>query len=79
VPWLAGLCLISYLGDYPDPAVGNRQLFGFGWGFVVVLVFTAIIYALAIRFRLGRDRVEEHIAATKAETSAEKEELGASH
>ena len=79
VPWLAGLCLISYLGDYPDPAVGNRALFGFGWGFVIVLVFTAIIYALAIKFRLGRHRVEEHIEATRAEVAAEKDELGAAH
>jgi amino acid transporter len=78
VPWLAGQCLISYLGDYPDPAAGNRQLFGFGWGFVVVLVFTAIIYAIAMRSRLTRDRIEAHIADTEVEVSQEKEDLGAS-
>ncbi len=79
VPWLAGQALISYLGDYPDPAAGNRALFGFGWGFLVVLVFTAIIYVIAMRSRLARDRIEAHIADTEAEASAEKDELGASH
>ena len=79
VPWLAGQALISYLGDYPDPAVGNQKLFGFGWGFVVVLVFTAIIYAIAMRTRLSRDRIEAHIADTEAEVSQEKEDLGAAH
>jgi amino acid transporter len=76
VPWLAGQALISYLGDYPDPAAGNRALFGFGWGFVVVFVFTGIIYAIAMRTRLERDRIEAHIADTEAEASAEKDELG---
>jgi amino acid transporter len=79
VPWLGGVCLISYLGDYPDPAAGNQQDFGFGWGFLVMFVFTAVIYGLAMRSRLRRDRVEEHIADAEAEASAEKEELGTSH
>ncbi len=79
VPWLAGQALISYLGDYPDPAAGNRAVFGFGWGFVVVFVFTGIIYAIAMRTRLTRDRIEAHIADTEAEVTAEKDELGASH
>ena len=79
VPWLAGLGLISYLGDYPDPAVGNQQDFGFGWGFLVVFVFTAVIYWLAMWSRLHRDRIEAHIADAEAEASAEKETLGTSH
>jgi amino acid transporter len=79
VPWLGGLALISYLGDYPDPAVGNQKDFGFGWGFLVVFVFTGIIYGIAMWSRLRRDRVEAHIADAEAEASAEKEELGASH
>jgi hypothetical protein len=79
VPWLAGLCLISYLGDYPDPAAGNREFFGFGWGFLVLFLFTAVIYGLAMWSRLQRDRVEGHIADVEAEATAEKEELGASH
>ena len=79
VPWLAGLGLISYLGDYPDPAVGNQKDFGFGWGFLVVFVFTAVIYWLAMWSRLHRDRIEAHIADAEAEASAEKETLGTSH
>jgi amino acid transporter len=76
VPWLAGQCLISYLGDYPDPAAGNQKDFGFGWGFLVVFVFTVIIYLLGMKFRLPRERIEEHIADAEAEASAEKQELG---
>ena len=44
-----------------------------------MFVFTTVIYGLAMRYRLRRDRVEEHIADAEAEASAEKEELGASH
>jgi amino acid transporter len=79
VPWLGGLCLISYLGDYPDPAAGNRAAIGFGWGFLVVALFTAVIYGLAMWSRLQRDRVEAHIADAEAESATEREELGASH
>ena len=36
LPWLGGLCLISYLGDYPEQAkdAGNTGTIGFGWGFL---------------------------------------------
>lgn len=70
VPWLAGLALISYLSDYD-----GTGLIPLGWGFVVNLVWSAIIYYLVIKVALPQRRVEEIIAATphdevEAETTA---------
>jgi len=76
VPWLGGLCLISYFGSYPDPAKGNRGDIGFGFGFVVLLALTAIVYGLALAVRLRRPRVEANIAETVADARAEERELG---
>jgi amino acid transporter len=78
VPWLAGLALISYLGDYPEPSknAGNRSVIGFGWGFAVVLALTAIVYLLAMRMRLPSHRVEEHVAQTQEQSAAEDRALG---
>jgi amino acid transporter len=78
LPWLAGLCLISYLGDYPDQSkhAGNTADIGFGWDFVAVLALTAIVYAIAYKVRLPQDRVESHIEDIEAETEVEQKELG---
>jgi amino acid transporter len=69
LPWLAGLCLISYLGDYPDKSkhVGNTATIGFGSGFLVILVLTALVWFLALRVRLPREVVEENVKETEAE------------
>jgi amino acid transporter len=79
LPWLAGLCLISFLGDYPEKSehAGNRAVIGFGWGFLVILALTAIVYALAMRVRLPRQRMEEHIAEIESEAAQEHSELAA--
>ncbi|MDT4912229.1 MAG: hypothetical protein QOC66_1357 [Pseudonocardiales bacterium] len=79
LPWLAGLCLISYLGDYPDQkkGAGNTATIGFGWDFVVILALTALVYMIAVRLRLPQDRVEAHIEDIEAETALEQKELGA--
>src|SRR3954454_6063844 len=77
VPWLGGLCLLSFLGDYPENAkdAGNIAAIGFGWGFLAVLALSALVYFVGLRFRLPRERVEEHIAGTEAESEAEDREL----
>jgi amino acid transporter len=77
IPWLGGLALISWLGDYPSPTAGNRAVIGFGWGFVAVLALTAIVYAIALRTRLPRPVVEEHIEESRAEAAREASELEA--
>ena len=71
-PWLGGLSLISYLGDYD----GGRGWIGLGWGFVVNLALAAIVYLLALRVRLPVARVEEHIREAETESREEEAELG---
>jgi amino acid transporter len=75
LPWLGGLALISYLGSYPEPAAGNRNLISFGWGFVVIFALTAIVWAIAHVVRLPRNRVQEHIEQTMIEVEEEKSQL----
>jgi amino acid transporter len=77
LPWLAGLCLISYLGDYPEQSAkaGNTGSIGFGWGFVVLAALSALVYWLALRVRLAPAEVETNIEATTAEAAAEDREL----
>jgi amino acid transporter len=78
VPWLGGLCLISYLGTYPEKSEhkGNLGIIGFGWGFPIMLALTAIVYALALWSRLPKERVQENIDETVAEAQEEEAELG---
>jgi amino acid transporter len=79
LPWLGGLALISYLGSYPDPADGNRNAIGFGWGFLVILALSALVYAIAVTVRLPRRRMEEHIEQTRIEAEGEYREVGPQH
>jgi len=69
LPWLAGLCLIRYLGDYPEKSkhVGNTGTIGFGWGFLVILALTTLVWLVALRVRLPRETVEAHVQQTEAE------------
>jgi amino acid transporter len=80
LPWLAGLCLISYLGDYPEKGkhAGNKGYITFGWGFLVMFVLTAAVYWLALKVRLPKETVERNIEDTKAEAAEEDAELGGS-
>ena len=70
LPWLAGLALISYLGDY-----GGRGVIGFGTSFPVIAVFSAAIYALALWSALPAEEAAQHIAQAEAEAATEEEEL----
>ncbi len=81
LPWLGGLCLVCYLGDYPAKAkgAGNAATISFGWGFVVVAALSAVVYAIAYSVRLPKHRVEAQIEDIEAETAEEKHELGAAH
>ncbi len=65
VPWLACLALISYLGEFGD----GLGLFGIGWGFVINLVLSVVIYAIALKVRLPKAEVEEHLGASKGESA----------
>ena len=51
IPWLAGLALISYLGDY-----GGTGLISFGWSVPVNVIFSAVIYVLAYKYALPTEQ-----------------------
>ncbi len=76
VPWLLGLLVISWLGNYPEPAAGNQNILSFSSAIPTIFVFSAIIYALALQFPLGREEIERHIEASRAESDYEERELG---
>lgn len=78
LPWFGGLCLISYLGDFPEKkmAVGNTATIAYGWDFLVLLALSAIVWFLALKVRLPKHRVEEHIEEVSAEAAEEERELG---
>lgn len=46
VPYLLGLGLISYLGSF-----GGKNIIPFGWDFLVIAIFTMVIYVLALATR----------------------------
>ncbi len=78
LPWFGGLCLISYLGDYParGAGAGNRGAISFGWGFVVVLGLTALVYTLAVLVRLPRADAEGNVRYATEHAIEEDAELG---
>ncbi|MGH2915111.1 MAG: APC family permease [Solirubrobacteraceae bacterium] len=68
VPWLGGLCLISYLGNYPEKSGGAGNLAVFGtsglalvWAALAILALSAVSYVLAIALRLPDERVAEQV------------------
>ncbi|GIH14182.1 APC family permease [Rugosimonospora africana] len=69
--WLAGLALISYLSSY-----GGTGTIGLGWGFVVNLVWAAVIYVLALKVRLPSARVRQIIEETPHDEVREGDEAG---
>ncbi|MGH3624809.1 MAG: APC family permease [Sciscionella sp.] len=71
-PWLAGLALISFLGDYGD-GLGVLKL---GTGAAATLVLSVVIYLIALQVRLPVPEVERHIEQATTEAVAEEAELG---
>lgn len=55
VPWLAGMGVLDYLGQYP----GGTKTIPFWWDLGIVVVFSIAIYALAQLVALSRDTVQE--------------------
>jgi amino acid transporter len=67
--WFAGLVVISWQGIYSsdDTPQGQQNNIGFGWAFLVIAVWSALIYWLALRFRLTPEETREQIAGTPAD------------
>jgi amino acid transporter len=65
LPWFAAMALISWLCD-PE---AHPELFG--WVFLINIVVTVVIYFLAMRFRLSKERTDEHIRDAEDESAEE--------
>ena len=61
LPWLAGLCLISWLGSFPAPSkgAGNLGVIDFNFGFLATGLLTVLVMWLAQRYRLPAQTVAE--------------------
>ncbi|HET9679585.1 MAG TPA: APC family permease, partial [Gammaproteobacteria bacterium] len=61
--WLIGLCIVSFLGSYPDPSegMGNIGVLGFGWGILALAGLSGLIMWMALAWRLPTETVEEHL------------------
>jgi amino acid transporter len=75
-PWLIGLTLISYFGNYPEPAAGNRNMLEFGVSAGLLLLLSVGVYLMAYRFRLSDEQARTNIDDTVEESRVEEEELG---
>ena len=75
-PWLIGLTVISYLGNYPEPAAGNRNSLDFVVSAGLLAVLSVGVYLMAYRFRLSDEPARSYIDDTVEESKVEEEELG---
>lgn len=54
MPYLIGLIVISYLGSYG----GGKHIITFGWDFLIIGIFSVVIFYLAIAMRMNNVAVE---------------------
>jgi amino acid transporter len=75
VTWLAGLAILSYLaGDLDD-----ASKMGFWTSAIITVVFSVVIFYVAIALRLGPEETERHMEAIRAEAEEDDESLGIAH
>ena len=74
-PWLAGLAVISYVGNYPEPAAGNLEKLDFGLSAGLLLLLSIGVYALAYALRLPTEQAQSYIEDTVHEAKVEDEVL----
>jgi len=77
-PWLGGLALISYLGNFPEKSAGAGNLgwLNFEWSALLLAALSVLVYAIANKVCLSTEIVQEHIEQSKKEAAVEDEELG---
>jgi amino acid transporter len=78
-PWLIGLTVISYVGNYPEPAAGNLDVLNFGLSAGLLAVLSVAIYVMAYRLRLSPQEAQAYIDETYHESKVEDEELAGEH
>ncbi|MBO9445201.1 APC family permease [Ruegeria sp. R14_0] len=59
VPYFAGIGLISYLGQFGEGA--QKQIL-FGWDIALCILFSAVIFGLAVRSALSVEKFQKYIA-----------------
>ena len=66
--WFGGLAVISWQGIYSsdDLPHGQTNNIPFGWDFLVNIVFSALIYMLALRFKLSPQDAETQVEQSAA-------------
>lgn len=75
LPWLAGLTLISWIGNYPEPAAGNLALLDFGLSAALLLLLSIGVYAMAHLLRLSPEEARRYIAESVHEAKVEDEQF----
>ncbi|RNL81381.1 APC family permease [Nocardioides marmorisolisilvae] len=75
LPWLAGLTLISYIGNYPEPAAGNLDSLSFASATGLLLLLSALVYVMAYRLRLSPEEAQAYIGESEDEAKVEEGEL----
>jgi amino acid transporter len=78
-PWLVGLTVISWIGNYPEPAAGNLNILDFWVSAGLLAVLSVAIYVMAYRTRLAPEEAQAYIDETYHEASLEDEELAGGH
>ena len=78
VPWLVGLGIISYLGQFPLTAPSSGWPFGvallaqgtigFWWDLIVIAIFSLAIFYGAIHFAQPRELVAQAVASAESES-----------
>ena len=77
-PWLGGLALISYLGNFPEESAGagNLGVLGFESSAFLLAALSVLVYLIANKVCLPSETVREHIEQSKEEAAVEDAELG---
>jgi amino acid transporter len=70
-PWLIGLTVMSYLGDYG----GGKGVIGFGTAIPIMLVLSVGVYVMAFMLRLPDEEARAYIDETTHEAALEDEEV----
>jgi amino acid transporter len=86
IPWLVGLGVISYLGQFPNSPPKSGWAFGltlmakqtipFWWDLVAVGAFSLFVYAMAVRLAQPQELVAAAIAEVEEELTPEQAAAG---
>ena len=74
-PWLAGLTLISYFGNYPEPAAGNLNDLNFVLSAGLLFLLSVGVYVMAFKLRLPAVEAQAYVDETVTEAAIEDKEL----